>query len=60
MRHGIFTAAIPSRCFCFYPDGHGQTIIIGPDVFAGQQPQFTVPRGVWQGSAPTGKEPEAY
>jgi predicted cupin superfamily sugar epimerase/mannose-6-phosphate isomerase-like protein (cupin superfamily) len=37
-----------------YPDGHGETVVIGPDVLAGQHPQFLVPRGVWQGSRPLG------
>jgi predicted cupin superfamily sugar epimerase len=32
------------------PDGTGRTIVIGPDVMAGMQPQLVVPRGVWQGS----------
>jgi predicted cupin superfamily sugar epimerase len=33
-----------------YPDGRGQTVTLGPDLFAGQSPQVVVPRGVWQGS----------
>ena len=32
------------------PGGAGRTILIGPDVAAGMQPQLVVPRGVWQGS----------
>ena len=43
-----------------YPDGHGETVVIGPDVFAGQHPQFTVPQGVWQGSAPVGGGAAGY
>jgi predicted cupin superfamily sugar epimerase/mannose-6-phosphate isomerase-like protein (cupin superfamily) len=43
-----------------YPDGHGQKITLGADVFAGQLRQFTVPRGVWQGSAPHDRQPSAY
>ncbi len=32
------------------PDGAGRTIVLGPDVLAGQQVQVVVPCGVWQGS----------
>lgn len=32
------------------PDGTGRTIVLGPDVLAGQQLQVVVPRGIWQGS----------
>jgi uncharacterized protein len=43
-----------------YPDGHGETVVIGPDFLAGQLPQFLVPRGVWQGSHPIGAGEGAY
>jgi predicted cupin superfamily sugar epimerase len=43
-----------------YPDGHGQRVTLGPDVLAGQLRQFTVPRGVWQGSAPRDTSASAY
>lgn len=55
-----FYGGDPIEMLLLYPDGHGQTVVIGPDVFAGQQPQFTVPRGVWQGSTPLGNGPETY
>jgi len=32
------------------PDGQGKTVVLGQDILNGQQVQFTVPRGVWQGS----------
>ncbi|MCI0682461.1 MAG: cupin domain-containing protein [Gemmataceae bacterium] len=32
------------------PDGAARTVILGPDLRAGQQVQVVVPRGVWQGS----------
>ncbi|HVO16906.1 MAG TPA: cupin domain-containing protein [Alphaproteobacteria bacterium] len=32
------------------PGGAGRTVLIGPDVARGMQPQLVVPRGVWQGS----------
>ncbi len=50
----------PLELLLLYPDGHGETVTLGPDVLAGQQPQFVVPRGVWQGSRPVGDDPEAY
>lgn len=43
-----------------YPDGHGQKVILGSNVLAGEVPQFTVPRGVWQGSAPRGTSGRRY
>ena len=44
-----------------YPDGHGETLILGPDVFGGERPQIVVPHGVWQGSRPvTAAGPDAY
>jgi len=43
-----------------HPDGRGETVVIGPDLLAGQHPQFLVPRGVWQGSCPIGDRDDAY
>ena len=43
-----------------YPDGHGQKVTLGADVLAGELRQFTVPRGVWQGSAPRDTSAAAY
>ena len=40
----------PVEMLQLYPDGRGQTLTLGPDLFAGQSPQVVVPRGVWQGS----------
>jgi uncharacterized protein len=50
----------PLEMLLLYPDGHGETVVIGPDVLAGQRPQFLVPRGVWQGSRPIGAGDDAY
>lgn len=56
-----FYGGDPLELLLLFPDGHGETVILGGDVFKGQQPQFTVPRGVWQGSAPVGDAgPEAF
>lgn len=40
----------PFEMFLLYPDGTSRTVTLGQDVFAGQQVQFVVPAGVWQGS----------
>jgi predicted cupin superfamily sugar epimerase/mannose-6-phosphate isomerase-like protein (cupin superfamily) len=55
-----FYGGTPVEMLLLYPDGHGETVVIGPDVLAGQRPQFLVPRGVWQGSRPLGSAPGAY
>jgi predicted cupin superfamily sugar epimerase/mannose-6-phosphate isomerase-like protein (cupin superfamily) len=55
-----FYGGVPVEMLLLYPDGHGETVIIGPDVLSGQKPQFVVPRGVWQGSRPLGGGAEAY
>lgn len=44
-----------------FPDGHGETMILGPDVFHGERPQIVIPHGVWQGSRPVASAgPDAY
>src|SRR5262249_56808086 len=40
----------PVRMLQLLPDGTGRTVVLGPDVLAGQHLQVMVPRGVWQGS----------
>lgn len=40
----------PVEMLLLYPDGHSEHVILGPDLFNGQQVQFAAPRGVWQGS----------
>lgn len=40
----------PVELLLIFPDGHSQIIILGQDIFNDQKVQFTVPRGVWQGS----------
>jgi uncharacterized protein len=42
----------PLDLLLLYPDGHGRKITLGANVLAGELRQFTVPHGVWQGSAP--------
>lgn len=33
-----------------HPNGSARTLVIGPEVAAGQRPQVVAPRGVWQGT----------
>src|SRR5437762_7833755 len=40
----------PIRMLQLDPDGTGRTIVLGPNVLAGQHVQLVVPRGTWQGS----------
>jgi predicted cupin superfamily sugar epimerase/mannose-6-phosphate isomerase-like protein (cupin superfamily) len=55
-----FYGGDPLEVLLLYPDGHGETAVVGPDVLHGQHPQFVVPRGVWQGSRPLGTNAAAY
>jgi predicted cupin superfamily sugar epimerase len=55
-----FYGGDPLEMLLLYPDGRGETVVLGPDLLAGQHPQFLVPRGVWQGTRPRGTGPEAY
>jgi predicted cupin superfamily sugar epimerase/mannose-6-phosphate isomerase-like protein (cupin superfamily) len=50
----------PIDLLLLYPDGHGQRVRLGANVLAGELRQFTVPRDVWQGSAPHDKSASAY
>jgi predicted cupin superfamily sugar epimerase len=45
-----FYLGSPVQMLQLWPDGTGRTVILGPDVLAGQQLQVVVPHGVWQGS----------
>jgi predicted cupin superfamily sugar epimerase/mannose-6-phosphate isomerase-like protein (cupin superfamily) len=55
-----FYEGSPIEMLLLYPDGHGQRVTLGANVLAGELRQFTVPRGVWQGSAPRDKSAAAY
>ena len=55
-----FYGGAPLDMLLLYPDGHGRKVTIGPDVFAGEFPQFTVPRGVWQGAVPNAASAGTY
>ena len=55
-----FYGGSPIELLLLYPDGHGQKVILGANVLAGELPQFTVPRAVWQGSTPRGTSPQRH
>jgi predicted cupin superfamily sugar epimerase len=40
----------PAEMLLLHPGGGAARIVLGPDLAAGQQVQFVVPAGVWQGS----------
>lgn len=40
----------PLRLLLLAPDGTSDTVVLGPDVRAGQHLQFTVPAGTWMGA----------
>ncbi len=40
----------PVEMLLLFPQGRNERVVLGPDVLGGQQVQFVVPRGVWQGS----------
>jgi uncharacterized protein len=40
----------PVELLLLYPDGNGQVVILGSDIFSRQQVQLVVPCGVWQAS----------
>lgn len=44
----------PIELLLLHPDGRGETLVLGRDLAAGQQPQRLVPRHVWQASRPIG------
>ena len=45
-----FYLGSPVRMLQLDPAGHSKEIILGPDLWSGQQVQVLAPRGVWQGS----------
>ena len=47
-------AGSPLRLLLLHLDGGVGEPTLGPDLVAGERPQFVVPAGTWQGSAPVG------
>jgi uncharacterized protein len=45
-----FYLGSPVQMLQLWPDGSHRTVVLGPDVLAGQLPQCVVPAGVWQGT----------
>jgi predicted cupin superfamily sugar epimerase len=50
----------PIELLLLHPDGRDEVVILGADLAAGQQPQFTVPAGVWMGARPVPATADAY
>ncbi|MFH1498935.1 MAG: cupin domain-containing protein [Verrucomicrobiota bacterium] len=42
----------PIELLLLHPDGTDEVVVLGPDIVAGQRPQFTVPAGTWMGARP--------
>jgi uncharacterized protein len=40
----------PAEMLVLEPSGRARVVTLGPDLLAGQHPQFVVPRGAWQGT----------
>jgi predicted cupin superfamily sugar epimerase len=55
-----FYSGSPIELLLLEPNGKGRVVILGPDVLAGQHPQFTVPAGVWMGARPLQPTATAY
>ncbi len=43
-----FYAGDPLRLFLLHPDGTNEVVVLGNDIFAGQQVQVVIPAGTWQ------------
>ena len=50
-----FYAGDPLELSLERPDGDRETVIVGPDLAAGQVPQVVVDAGVWQSARPLGR-----
>ena len=50
----------PLKMLVLHPDGHGEVVVLGPDVLGGQKLQYVVPQDSWQGSLPMGNTPDTY
>ncbi|MCP3856696.1 MAG: cupin domain-containing protein [Actinomycetia bacterium] len=50
----VFHGGAPLDLLMLHPAGLDEQVMLGPDVAAGQRPQYLVPGGTWQGSTTTG------
>ncbi len=55
-----FYRGAPLELLLLYPDGKARSVILGSDVMGGELAQFVVPKGVWQGAAPTTTTPRSF
>ena len=45
----------PFELVLLHPDGHGELVVLGHDIGAGEQVSWVVPAGVWMGGRPRGR-----
>lgn len=50
----------PLEMLLLYPDGSGESVLLGDDFAAGMRPQFVAPRDAWQGSTCTPNGPHGF
>jgi hypothetical protein len=55
-----FYSGDPIELLLLHPDGRDELALLGPDLLAGQHPQFTVLAGTWMGARPQAATPPAY
>lgn len=55
-----FYCGDPIELLLLHPDGRGEAVLLGTDIVAGQNPQYTVPAGTWMGARPQRKNPDAF
>ena len=46
-----FYGGDPLELYLLYPDGSHNVVVLGSDIFGGEEIQFVVPAGVWQAGA---------
>ncbi|MBX9876966.1 MAG: cupin domain-containing protein [Candidatus Obscuribacterales bacterium] len=45
-----FYFGAPVEMLLLFPDNRADIVVLGHNILARQQPQYTVPKGIWQGS----------
>jgi uncharacterized protein len=45
-----FYFGAPVEMLLLFPGNRAETVVLGHNILAREQPQFTVPQGIWQGS----------
>ncbi len=55
-----FYSGDPIELLLLHPDGRDEVVVLGANLFGGQQHQFTVKAGVWMGARPLTDKPDSY